>query len=115
MTQSFATDSNNDIFIGSDDNLAVATGIEAVKFAAANAAKAQLGEMIYAANEGVANFQTIWTNSVNVAQFEASVRAAIVGTPGVTGIKSFDMQVSANAMHYQCVIVTIYGVGTING
>lgn len=115
MTQSFATDSNNDIFIGSDDNLAVANAIEAVKFAAANAAKAQLGEMIYAANLGVANFQTIWTNSVNVAQFEASVRAAIVGTPGVTGIKSFDMQVYENAMHYQAVIVTIYGIGNING
>lgn len=116
MTQSFSTtEDTNDIFIGTDDRLAIATGIEAVKFAAANAAKAQLGEMIYAVNRGVANFQTIWTNSVNIAQFEASVRAAILGTPGVSGIQSFDMQVFENSMHYQAIIITIYGTGAING
>lgn len=115
MSRSFATNDNNDIFIGTDDNLAIATGIEAVKFAAANAAKAQLGEMIYAVNRGVATFETIWTNSVNIAQFEASVRSAILGVEGVTGIQSFDMQVLNNSMNYQAVIVTIYGIGEIDG
>lgn len=114
MTQSFATNSNNDLFIASDGNLSVATGIEAVLFACANAAKAQLNEMIYAFDRGVANFQTIWTNSVNVAQFEASVRAAILSVPGVIGIESFDMLVLDNAMNYRAVIKTIYGNGEIN-
>jgi len=115
MSQSFATNSVNDIFINSDGNLSIASGIDAVLFACANAAKAQLGEMIYAQTEGVANFQTIWSNSVNVAQFEASVRSALLSVPGVTGIQSFDMIVADNAMNYVAVILTIYGTGALNG
>lgn len=114
MTQSFATNDQNDIFLGPDGNIAVATGIEAVLYACQNAAKAQLHEMIYAFNRGVANFLPIRTNSVNVAQFEASVRAAIRGVPGVTGIKSFQTAVVNRAMNYRAVIVTIYGQGDIN-
>lgn len=93
----------------------IATGIEAVLYACANAAKAQLHEMIYAYNRGVANFQTIWTNSINVAQFESSVRQAIRSVPGVIGIKTFSTQVTSGAMNYRAVIVTIYGSGEING
>lgn len=115
MTQSFSTNENNDLFIGTDNNLAISSGVQAVEFACANAAKAQFQEMIYAYDKGVANFPTIWTNSVNVAQFEASVRAAILAVPGVIGIKSFDMIVADNAMNYRAVIVTIYGTGNLNG
>lgn len=115
MTQSFATDSRNDLFLDGDGNIAIAQGIDAVLFACANAAKAQLNEMIYAYNQGVANFQTIWTNAINVAQFEASVRAAILTVPGVTGIDSFDMIVDDNTMNYAAVINTIYGIGNLNG
>ena len=113
MTQSFATNSVNDLYIGTDGNIVIATGIEAMRYACANAAKAQYQEMIYAYNRGVANFQTIWTSRVNVAQFEASVRAAILSVPGVTGVQSFDMLVVDGAMNYTAVIDTIYGVGEI--
>lgn len=115
MTQSFSTNENNDIFIGTDGNLSIATGIEAVLFACANAAKAQLNEMIYAYNEGVANFQTIWTSRVNIAQFEASVRQAILSVPGVVGIESFEAIASGSVVNYRAVINTIYGIGDFNG
>jgi hypothetical protein len=115
MTQSFATNSNNDLYIGTDGNLVIASGIEAVLFACANAAKAQLNEMIYAYDKGVANFQTIWTSAINVAQFESSVRTAILAVPGVTGISNFDMIVVNNSMNYSATIVTVFGIGEING
>lgn len=115
MVQSFAVNAENDLFIGTDNRLVVAQNIEGVLFGCASAAKAQLAEMIYAFDQGVANFETIWTNSVNVAQFEASVRFAIQSVEGVTGIKSFEMEVVNNAMNYSAVIETIYGEGDLNG
>lgn len=115
MTQSFSTDLSGDIFIGADDKMAIATGIDALLFACQNAVKARLGEMIYAVDKGVAYFETIWTNAVNVAQYEASARAAILAIPGVTGIQSFDIQVASNVLTYEAEILTIYGTGGING
>lgn len=111
--QSFSTNSSNDIYLGLDGNLVIASEIEAVLFACANAAKAQLNEMIYAYDKGVANFPTIWTSAINVAQFEASVRGEILSVPGVTGISEFDMVVADSAMNYRAVIETIYGTGVI--
>lgn len=113
MTQTFTTNSNNDIFLNNDGNLSISTGIQAVLQACATAAKAQLHEMIYAFDQGVANFETVWRNSANVAQFEASVRAAILAVDGVTGISDFSAVVQDDAVSYSATIQTIYGPGAI--
>jgi hypothetical protein len=114
MTQSFSINSNNDIFIGTDGNLSIATGITAIEYACQNAAQAQLNEMIFAYNQGVAYFETIWQNTANVAQFEASLRAAITSVPGVTGISNLTILVQNNQLNYTATIQTIYGTGNIS-
>lgn len=113
MTTTFAVNEDNDLFIGKDGKLAVATGIDAVMFACASAAKAQLNEMIYAYDSGVANFETMWRNSANVAAFEASVRAAISAVEGVAGIQEFTVTVQNGVCSYAATIETIYGVVTL--
>ena len=69
MTQTFTSDSLNDITLGSDGNLSISTGLQGVLNACATAAKAQLGEMVLATNKGVPNFQTVWSSRRNIAQF----------------------------------------------
>ena len=115
MTQTLAVNKNNDIFIGTDGNLAIAKGQQAMLFACASAAKSQLNEMVLAFDQGVANFQTIWKNSANVAQFELSLRTAIENVDGVDGISDLTISVGNNTLSYVATIQTIYGEGTING
>lgn len=109
----FASDSNNDLFIANDGNLAIRQDIDAVMQAAQQSAQAQLGEMVYAVDEGVPNFQTVWRSSTNIAQFEAFLRRAILKVEGVSKIESLDVVVRDSALFYTAEILTIYGRGSI--
>lgn len=115
MTKTFATNNNNDLFIGNDGNLAIVNGQQAVLQACATAAKAQLGEMIYATNRGLPNFQTVWVGSPNLAQFEAALRQTLLSVNGVTEITDLSTSVTNNTLFYTATIKTIYGMGTLNG
>lgn len=115
MTQTFATNEKNDLYIGLDGRLVVVSGIDAVLNACQTAAQAQLGEMVLAVDQGVPNFETIWTSSANVAQFEAYVKRAIMSVDGVKGIENFSVKVQNNKVIYNARIQTIYGTGEING
>lgn len=111
--KTLASDVNNDLYIGTDGRLGVKTDLEAVMQAAQQAAQAQLGEMIYAVDEGVPNFQTIWESSANVAQFEAYLRRAISAVDGVSKIESLTVNVRSGAIFYTAELLTIYGRGSI--
>lgn len=110
-----STDQNNDIYIASDGNLATSTGLQACAAACEHAVKAQLGEMLLAINQGVPNYETVWSDAANVVQFEFFVRRAITGVEGVIEVSSFSVTVEDNAVKYEAEIVTIYGSGVING
>lgn len=111
----FSVDSNNDIFVGRNGNLAISTELEACLQACEHAVKAQLGEMVLNFDQGVPNFQTVWQRSANIAQFEAYVRAAIMSVAGVIEVKDFAASVVNNKVEYRAVIRTIYGASAING
>lgn len=115
MTRVFTVDSNNDLVLASDGNLGISEALEAVLQACEHAAKAQLGEMILATNEGVPNFETVWSGTPNVAQFEAALRRQLLRVQGVTSVAELTAIVANNILSYNATIVTIYGQGTING
>jgi hypothetical protein len=110
-----AVNSNNDIYVGNDGNLAIVYNLEATLQACAQAAKTQLGEMVLATDQGIPNFQTVWVGTPNLPQFEAAVRYALLNVPGVTGIQSFITSMQGTSLLYTAIIVTIYGTGNING
>ena len=110
----FRTNSNNDIYVSSGE-IAIASELQAIIEVCENVAKSQLGEMFLAQDRGIPNFQTIWTSSANVAQFEAYLKRSISAVDGVIGIKSLNVQVSNNVLSYQIEIETIYGTGVIGG
>lgn len=115
MTQTFATNENNDLFLDQNGNLAIYTGLQAVMQACENAVKAQLGEMIYAVSSGIPNFQNVWTGVVNEQQWEVAIVAALENVPDVTNVASIDVNIQNNVISYSATILTTFGQGNING
>jgi hypothetical protein len=111
--QCFAVNSNNDMYIGEDGNLAIVFNLEGTLQACAHAAKTILGEMVFSVNQGLPNFQLVWVGVPNLPQYEAAVRVAILAVDGVVEIVSFLMDISDNTLKYTITIRTIYGVGVV--
>lgn len=119
MTQTFAVNENNDIYIGTDGNLVINSGINAVRDACSNAAKAQKGEMVLNTQAGIPNFQAVWTGNPDIAQFEAALQAALLAVDGVFQILSMVTQQKGNNLVYTVSLLTVYGqtflTGFLNG
>lgn len=115
MTQTFNTNSDNDIFIGSDGRLSIATGLQGVLKGCETASYAQLGEMVLATGLGIPNFQAIWVGVPNYQIFELYLRNALLSVMGVSSVKSLSISVKGDVLSYTATIVTIYGAGTIAG
>lgn len=109
-----AADSDNDLYLGPDGSLAMATALDAVMQAAQQAAQTQLGEMIYAVDEGVPNFGAVWNGAANLSQFEAFLRRALLAVDHVTGITDLTITVTDNRLSYAVTIQTDYGQGALN-
>jgi hypothetical protein len=115
MTRTIAVDSKNDLYIGNDGALALANDMIATMQAAQQAAQTQLGEMEYAVDQGIPNFDVVWNGSPNLAQFEAYLRRTIMSVTGVTGISELTVERAGGILRYSATIDTIYGTGTLNG
>lgn len=115
MTKTLAADENNDIYLGTDGSLEIATGLRATMQAAQQAAQTQAAEMEYAVDQGVPNFAVVWNGSPNIAQFDAGLRRAILGVAHVTGIRDLTITKADNKLSYTATIVTDYGPGVLNG
>jgi hypothetical protein len=115
MTQTFATDSNNDLYLGNDGNIVIDNNLLAVRDICANAAKAQLGEMVLAVDQGIPNFQSVWSGNPNIAQFEAALRTTLSNIENVVRIIELDTQINSDILSYHAVILTTYGQIIING
>ncbi len=113
--QCFAVNSNNDIYLGTDGNLAIVFDMQGTLQACEHALKTVLGEMIFATNQGLPNFQLIWIGVPNLQHYEPAVRATILAVDGVVEVVSFLADLSDNTLTYTITIRTIYGVGVVNG
>ncbi len=111
----FGVDSNNDMYTGPDGNIAIVTGLEAVKQACEHVMKTMLTEMVLAYNQGLPNFQIVWVGAPNIPQFEAAARAALQAVPDVIQVAEFDTIVQNNVLAYTAVIQTNFGDAVING
>lgn len=114
MSRVIAVDSNNDLYIGPDGSLALSNGIQAVLQAAQQAAQTQLAEMIYAVDQGLPNFESVWNGAANIAQFEAYLRRTILAVDGVIGVQDLETVTGDNLLSYRVTIETIYGPGVLN-
>jgi hypothetical protein len=115
MTMVLAVDANNDLYVGANGSLATATGVQAVLQAAQQAAQTQLGEMVFAVDEGIPNFETVWVGAPNLAQFEAFLRRTLLAVPDVTGVESVEIARQNGVLSYVARIQTTFGAGVVNG
>lgn len=115
MTTTFATDSNNDLYLGNDGNLVVLHDLPAVEAACATATKMQLGEAVLATGLGIPNFQTVWVGSPNLALFSSYLRNTIDSVLGVDEVVSLELSTANNVLSYVATIATQFGSAQING
>jgi len=116
--RTFQTNANNDLFIAPNGNLSIIVDAQgdpqAIAQCCKTAVQAQLGEMLYAADQGVPMMATAF-NAYLPAQFEAAARSAIMSVQGVLRVTGFTVQRVGEAFTYSATIQTIYGQGTVNG
>lgn len=111
--RTFATTETNDFFV-TGRSLVFAADIDAVLLVCRHAAQAILGEMVFAQDQGMPYFETVWVGAPTTAPFEAAFRARIAQVPGVTGIEELITEQIGDRMRYSATINTIYGTGVIN-
>ena len=110
----FAENENNDIYLGSDNKLAVNSDLSAVLQSCKAAVEIQKGEALYSQENGMPNDSVIWSGTPNLQQFEFFARKQISNVTGVTDIENFIVTTVDNVLQYQATIKTIYGIGDIN-
>ena len=115
MTQTFAVNTQNDLYLDNNGNLAIVYDLTATLQACAQAAKTLLGEMVLNINQGIPYFQTVWVGVPNQQQFNAALRGAFFSVAGVVEVVSLMTQQVNNALQYTAVIRTIYGTGGLTG
>lgn len=115
MTASFLTDTQNDLYIAQDGNLAFSTGIGAVVQSVQNATQAILGQCIFDVELGLPVFETIWNGVPNIPQYETALESTILAVPGVRDILSLDIAADGEAVRYTANILTDFGAGVVNG
>lgn len=115
-TLSIAVDENNDIYLDANGNLAIVYDLDAVRQDCDHAAKTLLGELIFDSNTGVPYLQTIFSGIVNFAQFEASLRDALLqANSAVVQVLNVSVTQTGNTVSYRAEIESTYGQTFISG
>lgn len=112
--KTFDTDENNDIFLV-NNGFAFVYDVEAVAKVAENVLLTQRGELEYNTKRGIPWFETVFSSVRNLPAWSASMRSSLKKVSNVTGLTSFDYDVSGNTVEYVAKINTIYGEATVNG
>jgi hypothetical protein len=115
MTITLGLNENNDLFLDDTGNIAIFSALSAAVQNCSTATKAQLGEMIFANDSGMPNFQVVWVGQPNIPQFEAALRSTLSAVPDVTAVLDINTTRTDDILNYTATISTIYGNGVING
>ena len=115
MTQVFAVNSNNDLYIDKNGRLAIFKDLPAILQGCEHVAKALLGEMVLAIDQGIPYFQAVWDGIPNLQQFQTALRTAFLGVDGVVEVISLIVSQNADTLNYTAIIRTVFGGGSISG
>jgi hypothetical protein len=111
--RTFATDTNNDLTLGSDGNISIIEDIDATAAVCKNVVQTRLGEMILNADVGMPYDSLVWVGTPNIGQIKAAITQLLLGVNGVESIETLTVVVENNEMRYNATIKTTYGVTTI--
>ena len=106
MTQIFAVDKNNDLYLDDRRNLAISTGAQAVLEQCEHVMKVALGEIVLDVTRGVLSFDDLLSGSPNLLQFEFRSRNALQNVDGVEEVRRFNYTFQNNVIEYDALIKT---------
>jgi hypothetical protein len=115
MSKSFSINEVNDIYLDTNGNLAISTGLTALIEICKQYMQTILGELVLNTTTGLPYFQSVFTGVSNIQQYVAAGRAALLTVEGVTQVISFDVSMNEKVLSYVATIQTIYGTGVVNG
>lgn len=115
MTKTFLNNADNDLYLDNNGQIAIGQGLPAVLSICERVSKTQLGEMLFATNQGIPNFETVWVGAPNIPQFQAALRQALIKVPDVREILALDVAIRNNTLTYEVTILTTYGQGNFSG
>lgn len=113
--RTIAVNSNNDIYIGTDGNLAIVDRLESVKQRCEQAARILKGELPYKQSKGIPFFETPFGDSSNLGLYETYLRQQYLAVEDVTGVKYIRFKIDGNNLQYEAGILSTYGEATISG
>lgn len=113
MTTTFAVDSNNDLYLDNNGNIAIISGLQATLQACQQAVQTTLGEMVLDMSSGLPYFQAVFVGNPNFKVFNSAATSAILAVDGVNQVISFTSSQDGDKLIYTAVILTVYGQGTI--
>ena len=105
----------NDIYLNAEGNLALSYDLQSTLEQCAEAAKTQLGEMIFNINQGIPYFDQVWIGIPNLEPFTAALRDAFLNVPDVVEVISLILGQKVNTLTYSAIIRTTFGIGSFNG
>lgn len=109
--KTLATNDLNDIYLGSDGNLAIASDLAACVMSCKRACMVNLGELPYAQTRGTPFFQLM--ESKDLSLLEMYLRRVLLTVPGVRSVQSIEFSIQGEEISYTARITTIYGTGTV--
>jgi hypothetical protein len=108
----FAENSENDLFLDSNNNLATLSGVDALAAICNGALQGQLREMIYDQTNGLPYMDTVFRKQ-NLSAFVAAGRLLLQNIFGVVKVVSFNAFFTNGKMQYSVQIQTIYSAALI--
>ena len=111
----FAESSTNDFVIGSDQQLLVLDGLEAVAQKTRSAVEAQKGEMIFAVERGIDYDKALWSGTPDLQQWQFYFNREVLAIEEVDSITSLDATVENNTLNYTALIQSTEGEVEVSG
>ncbi len=109
--RTFATNSQRDIYFGTDGNLVIVTDLEACLESCKRAGLVALGELPYSLSRGTPFIDIM--DSKDLSLFEFYIRKMLLSVPGVTAVESVQFSVTERRIDYTAQVDTIYGSGPV--
>lgn len=110
-----AINSNNDIYLDGNNNIAMKKDINAIADIVLNKVRTNLGELQFNIDLGIPYFTTIFTSTPNFDLWQKFVEDSALSLDNVTEIVDFNKTIQNNTLTYSMTINTNLGVITVNG
>lgn len=113
--KTIATNSDNDIYIDSNGNLAMLKDINALANVSKNVILQTYGEAEYNQESGIPYFETIFTDTPKIDLLQAAQIAALENLEDVNRVSNYEYEQSEGVYSYSLIEHTTFGDIQLNG